>query len=207
MIKIIAEKLKMISFFYKKKIYPCTILKSEPCKIIYIKKNKKKRYRILIGYGETNKINKPLKGFFKKYNSKYYKYLFQFNNIKKKQIKNYIKKKEINLTYLKKNKYIDIISKSIGKGFQGVVKKYGFSGVGGKTHGQHNRLRSPGSIGAGSSPSRVFKGKKMGGRMGNIKKTIKNIKILNIDFKKKLLLVKGSIPGKQNIVIIKKKKK
>ncbi|MDH3005132.1 MAG: 50S ribosomal protein L3, partial [Candidatus Shikimatogenerans sp. JK-2022] len=111
----------------------------------------------------------------------------------------------IDLKIYKNDKYIDIIGKTIGKGFQGVVKRYNFYGVGGKTHGQHNRLRSPGSIGAGSSPSRVFKGLKMAGHMGNNRITIKKIKIVSIDIKKKILLVKGSVPGKKNNYLIIKK--
>ncbi|MDH3004207.1 MAG: 50S ribosomal protein L3 [Candidatus Shikimatogenerans sp. JK-2022] len=207
MIKFIGIKIKMISIFINKIKYPCTIINSYPNRIIYIKKNYKNNYTILLGYNKINKINNPLKGLFLKYKTKYYKKLIQLNNLTLKEIK-LIKKnnyKYIDLNILNDSEFIDITSKSIGKGFQGVVKKYNFSGVGGKTHGQHNRLRSPGSIGAGSSPSRVFKGLKMAGQMGNKNTTIKKIKILDIDIKKNILLVKGSIPGKtQNFLIIKK---
>ncbi|MDH3004424.1 MAG: 50S ribosomal protein L3 [Candidatus Shikimatogenerans sp. JK-2022] len=205
MIKIIGKKIKMISIFIKNKIYPCTIIYSLPNKIIYIKKNKKNNYVLLLGYEKINKINKPLKGLFKKYKTNYYKKLIQLNNLNDNEIniiKNNNKNNYIDLNLFKNCNYIDITGNSIGKGFQGVVKRYNFSGVGDKTHGQHNRLRSGGSIGAGSSPSKVIKGLKMAGHMGNKKITIKKIKILYINKKKNLLLVKGSIPGKKNNYLI-----
>ena len=99
--------------------------------------------------------------------------------------------------------FVDIVGQSKGKGFQGVVRRHGFSGVGESTHGQHNRGRAPGSIGAGSDPSRVFKGMRMGGRMGNTRIKIQNLQILKVDAEKNLLVVKGSIPGaKQSLVIV-----
>ena len=99
--------------------------------------------------------------------------------------------------------FVDIVGQSKGKGFQGVVRRHGFSGVGESTHGQHNRGRAPGSIGAGSDPSRVFKGLRMGGRMGNDRVKIQNLQILKVDAEKNLLVVKGSSPGaKQSLVIV-----
>ncbi|WGH24833.1 MAG: 50S ribosomal protein L3 [Candidatus Shikimatogenerans bostrichidophilus] len=208
MLKIIGKKIKMITLFFNNIKYPCTIIKCKPNRIIYIKKINTNNYTILLGYKKTKKLNKPLSGLFLKYNCNNYKKIIQINNLKYDEIKKIKNKKYVDLNYFKYNKYLDITGKSIGKGFQGVVKKYNFSGVGGKTHGQHNRLRSPGSIGAGSSPSRVFKGMKMAGRMGNINVTIKKIKIIDIDYLKNILLVKGSIPGKNNnYLIIKKWKK
>ncbi|HCC92897.1 MAG TPA: 50S ribosomal protein L3, partial [Flavobacteriaceae bacterium] len=91
---------------------------------------------------------------------------------------------------------------SKGKGFQGVVKRHGFGGVGQATHGQHNRLRAPGSIGAGSDPSRVFKGMRMAGRMGGKQVTVQNLKVLKVDTEKNLLIVKGAIPGPKNSYVI-----
>ncbi|WGH25015.1 MAG: 50S ribosomal protein L3 [Candidatus Shikimatogenerans bostrichidophilus] len=202
MIKIFGEKIKMITLFINKKKYPCTIIKSSPNKIIFIKKINKGNYKLLLGYKKIKKINKPLSGLFSKYKTDNYKKLIEINNLSNEDFKFLKNKKFIDLNYFNKIKFIDIVGNSIGKGFQGVVKRYNFSGVGGKTHGQHNRLRSPGSIGAGSSPSRVFKGLKMAGRMGNKRITIKKIKILDIDYKKNLLLIKGSIPGKKNNFLI-----
>ncbi|MDH3004563.1 MAG: 50S ribosomal protein L3 [Candidatus Shikimatogenerans sp. JK-2022] len=208
MIKIIGKKIKMISLFINNIKFPCTIIKSKPNRIIYIKENKNNNSTILLGYDKIKnkkKINLPLRGLFKKYKTNYYKKLIQLNNITKKTIKTIKKGKYIDLNYFNNIKYVDIIGKSIGKGFQGVVKRHNFSGVGDKTHGQHNRLRSPGSIGAGSSPSRVFKGLKMAGHMGNKRTTIKKVKILDIDIKTQILIVKGSLPGKTNNYLIIKK--
>ena len=98
--------------------------------------------------------------------------------------------------------WVDVTGISKGKGFQGVVKRHGFSGVGGQTHGQHNRLRAPGSMGASSYPSRVFKGKRLAGRMGGEKVKILNLRILKIIQESNLLLVKGSIPGAKGSYLI-----
>jgi large subunit ribosomal protein L3 len=101
--------------------------------------------------------------------------------------------------------YVDIAGTTKGKGFQGVVRRHGFGGVGQSTHGQHNRLRAPGSIGAGSDPSRVFKGTRMGGRMGAERVKIQNLLVLKVDTEQNLLIVKGSVPGaKQSLVIVEK---
>ncbi|WGH25753.1 MAG: 50S ribosomal protein L3 [Candidatus Shikimatogenerans bostrichidophilus] len=204
MIKIIGKKIKMISLFKNKLNYSCTIIYSIPCKIIYKIKNNKNNFTLFLGYDKIKKVNKPLKGFFKKHKCNYYKKIIQLNNVTNEEIKK-IKKKIIDLNILNIGDNIDVTGFSIGKGFQGVVKRYNFSGVGGKTHGQHNRLRSPGSIGAGSSPSRVFKGMKMAGRMGNKKVTIKKLKILDIDYINNLILINGSVPGKKNNYLIIKK--
>jgi large subunit ribosomal protein L3 len=101
--------------------------------------------------------------------------------------------------------FVDVAGTSKGKGFQGVVKRHGFAGVGQATHGQHNRLRAPGSIGAGSDPSRVFKGTRMGGRMGNERVKIQNLQVLKVDLEQNVLVVKGSVPGaRQSVVIVEK---
>jgi large subunit ribosomal protein L3 len=98
--------------------------------------------------------------------------------------------------------YVDVVGTSKGKGFQGVVKRHGFAGVGQATHGQHNRLRAPGSIGAGSDPSRVFKGMRMAGRMGGKRAKVQNLVVLKVDAEKNLLVVKGSVPGAKNSTVI-----
>lgn len=98
--------------------------------------------------------------------------------------------------------FVDVVGTSKGKGFQGVVKRHGFGGVGQSTHGQHNRLRAPGSIGAGSDPSRVFKGMRMAGRMGGTRTTVQNLRVLKVDAEKNLLILKGSVPGAKNSLVI-----
>ncbi|WGH27652.1 MAG: 50S ribosomal protein L3 [Candidatus Shikimatogenerans bostrichidophilus] len=205
MIKIIGKKIKMISIFFKKKIYTCTIINSNPCKLVK-KKGNKNIY--LLFYDKKKNINKCLKGFFKKYNTNYYSKIIELNKLSNKELDFLKKKKKININIFNIGDKVDITGYSIGKGFQGVIKRYNFSGVGGKTHGQHNRLRSPGSIGAGTYPSKVFKGLKMAGRMGNKKSTVKKLKILDIDINNNLLLINGSVPGKKNnYLIIKKNEK
>lgn len=104
--------------------------------------------------------------------------------------------------FVAEGEFVDITGTSKGKGFQGVVKRHGFGGVGQATHGQHNRLRAPGSIGAGSDPSRVFKGMRMAGQMGNAQVMVENLRVLKVDAEKNLLVVKGSIPGPKNSLII-----
>ena len=101
--------------------------------------------------------------------------------------------------------YVDVTGTSKGKGFQGVVKRHGFGGVMQATHGQHNRLRAPGSIGAGSDPSRVFKGMRMAGRMGGKQVTVQNLQVLKVDQEQNLLVVKGAVPGAKNSYVIIKK--
>ncbi len=179
---------------------PCTIIEAGPCIVLQIKTKEKDGYdSCQLGFDDKKikNTNKPLLVFFKKKKSTPKKKIFEF----------YIKKKIksgdlIKLNIFNENEYVNITGISKGKGFQGVVKRHGFSGVGDQSHGQHNRSRAPGSIGAGSDPSRVFKGTKMAGRLGNKKVTIKKIKILKIDLIKNLLIVKGSVPGKKNSYLI-----
>ncbi|ADM90037.1 50S ribosomal protein L3 [Candidatus Karelsulcia muelleri CARI] len=198
---IIGKNIGMTSIFDESGCnIPCTIIEAGPCIVLQIKTKEKDGYdSCQLGFDEKkiNNTNKPLLGFFKKIKSTPKKKIFEF----------YIKKKIksgdlIKLNIFNENEYVNITGISKGKGFQGVVKRHGFSGVGEKSHGQHNRSRAPGSIGAGSDPSRVFKGTKMAGRLGNKKVTIKKIKILKIDLIKNLLIVKGSVPGHKNSYLI-----
>ena len=108
----------------------------------------------------------------------------------------------INVDHFSEGEYVDISGISKGKGFQGVVKRHGFAGVGQSTHGQHNRLRAPGSIGAASYPARVFKGMRMAGQTGNSKVTVQNLKVLKVVPEKNLLVLKGAIPGHKNSYVI-----
>lgn len=109
---------------------------------------------------------------------------------------------EVNVKLFTEGEYVDVTGTSKGKGFQGVVKRHGFAGVGQSTHGQHNRLRAPGSIGAGSDPSRVFKGMRMAGRMGGDQVTVQNLQVLKVDEEQNLLVVKGAVPGAKNSYVI-----
>ena len=109
---------------------------------------------------------------------------------------------EVKVNLFAEGEYVDVTGTSKGKGFQGVVKRHGFGGVMQATHGQHNRLRAPGSIGAGSDPSRVFKGMRMAGRMGGKQVTVQNLQVLKVDEEQNLLVVKGAVPGAKNSYVI-----
>ena len=107
----------------------------------------------------------------------------------------------INVDLFKEGEFVDVSSNSKGKGFQGVVKRHGFKGVGDATHGQHNRMRAPGSIGAASYPARVFKGMRMAGRMGGKRVTVKNLQVLQVIKEKNVIVLKGSVPGPNNVYL------
>ncbi|WP_259147404.1 50S ribosomal protein L3 [Candidatus Karelsulcia muelleri] len=180
---------------------PCSIIEAGPCIVLQIKTKEKDGYNSCqLGFDEKKNTNKPLLFFFKKLKSTPKKKIFEFpirGNLKSGNI--------IKLHFFNENELVNITGISKGKGFQGVVKRHGFSGVGERSHGQHNRSRAPGSIGAGSDPSRVFKGTRMAGRMGNKKVTLKNRKILKIDLLNNFFLIKGSVPGAKNSYLIIKK--
>ncbi|MGX7593592.1 50S ribosomal protein L3 [Candidatus Karelsulcia muelleri] len=201
MLGLIGKKIGMTSYFNELGYcIPCTVIKAGPCTVLQKKSIKKDGYySIQLGFEEKKKkkTNKPLLGHFNKFNSSPKKRIFEFAG-------NFFHSPGdiIKVDLFKENEKVDIVGKSKGKGFQGVVKRHGFSGVGEKTHGQHNRSRAPGSIGAGSDPSRVFKGTRMAGRMGGKRRTIKNLNILKIDLKRNLLIVKGSVPGHKNSYLL-----
>ena len=184
------------------RIRPCTVIEAGPCTITQIKDQKKDGYNaIQLSYDELSKkkVNKPISGHFKKSSSQPKKKIVEFKNFRSKELKLFKLGMELKLSDIfRENDFLDVKSISKGKGFQGVVKRHNFSGVGESTHGQHNRLRAPGSIGAGSTPSRVFKGMRMAGRMGgeNIKQ--QNLKVLKINKDNNLVYVSGSVPGYRN---------
>ena len=109
---------------------------------------------------------------------------------------------KVTVDHFMEGEFVDVSGISKGKGFQGVVKRHGFRGVGDSTHGQHNRLRAPGSIGAGSSPSRVFKGMRMAGQMGNAKVKVENLQVMKVMNDKNIMIVKGAVPGPKNSYLI-----
>jgi len=200
---LIGKKIGMTSIFDDNgRIRPCTVIEAGPCTITQIKDQKKDGYNaIQLSYDELSKkkVNKPISGHFKKSISQPKKKIVEFKNFRSKELKLFKLGMELKLSDIfRENDFLDVKSISKGKGFQGVVKRHNFSGVGESTHGQHNRLRAPGSIGAGSTPSRVFKGMRMAGRMGgeNIKQ--QNLKVLKINIDNNLVYVSGSVPGYRN---------
>ncbi len=195
----------MTSIFDKNgKNVACTIIEAGPCVVTQVRTNEKDGYNaVQLAYGERKEKNTPAAqlGIFKRANTSPKSKLVEF--------KGFEQTLELGATItvdlFEEGEFVDVVGTSKGKGFQGVVKRHGFSGVGMQTHGQHNRLRAPGSLGASSDPSRVFKGMRMAGRTGGdrVKKT--NLEILKVMKDQNLLVVKGSIPGsKGSIVFIEK---
>ena len=204
---LIGKKLGMTSIFDARgRSVGCTVIEAGPCYVTQIKDRKTDGYRaIQLSYEDLNpkKVTKSIKGHFEKSNIDPKKKIIEFRNFRK-DFEDKVKLgMEIKISDLfNENEFLDVSAVSKGKGFQGVVKRHNFAGVGQNTHGQHNRNRAPGSIGAGSTPSRVFKGMRMAGRMGGNKVTIQNLKILKIDQKENLIYVGGSVPGSKNSYVI-----
>lgn len=202
---LIGKKIGMTSIFDEQgKSIPCTVLNVGPCVVTQVRTKQKDGYNsIQLGFDEK-KQKKSLKselGHFKKANTSPKNKLYEFKNFDQ----NYKLGDTITVEHFNEGEFVDVSGISKGKGFQGVVKRHGFAGVGQSTHGQHNRLRAPGSIGAASYPARVFKGMRMAGQMGNEKVTVQNLKVIKIVPEKNLLLLKGCVPGHKNSIITIKK--
>ncbi len=183
---------------------PCTVIEAGPCVVTQVKTVENDGYdAIQLGFVEKKDKHtpNPEKGHFKKAGVTPRRHLAEFKGFGN----SYKAGSEITVDLFNDTVYVDVIGTSKGKGFQGVVKRHGFAGVGQATHGQHNRLRAPGSIGACSYPAKVFKGTRMGGQMGNEQVTVQNLQIVKVIPEHNLLLIKGSVPGsKGSIVIIEK---
>ena len=198
---LIGKKIGMTSIYDNSgKNVPCTILQVGPCIITQIKTEEKDGYSSFqLGFDDkTKESNKATQGHFKKSKSSPKKKLVEFSGYEGE----FKVGDKINVDHFLEGEYVDVTGISKGKGFQGVVKRHGFSGVGDSTHGQHNRNRAPGSIGAGSDPSRVFKGMRMAGQTGSVKVKALNLKVIKVMTDENLLLVKGSVPGHNNSYII-----
>jgi large subunit ribosomal protein L3 len=180
---------------------PVTAIEAGPCTVTLIRTEKKDGYNALqIGFGvrKEKHLNKPQSAYYKKNNLVPARYLREFRNY---DVSGYKVGDIITTEIFTEGEEVKVASKSKGKGFQGVMKRHGFSGVGGRTHGQKDRERAPGSIGQSSSPSRVLKGTRMAGRTGNERVTIKNLKVVKIIPEKNIIFVKGSVPGAINSVV------
>ena len=202
---LIGNKVGMTSVFsVEGKSIPCTVIEAGPCVVTQVKTIEKDGYAALqLGFDDKKEKNttKPLCGHFKKAGTTPKRKLVEFSGYDAE----YKLGDVIDVTLFTETDFVDVVGTTKGKGFQGVVKRHGFGGVGEATHGQHNRQRKPGSIGACSTPSRVFKGMRMGGRMGGDRVTVQNLQVLKVIAENNLLLVKGSIPGaKGSYVIIEK---
>jgi len=199
---LIGKKIGMTSIFSAEgENTPCTVLELGPCVVTQVKTEETDGYNALqIGYGDAKEknTNKPLLGHFKKAKTSAKRILAEFTDYKDE----WKLGDTISVDIFKDDAWVDVTGISKGKGFQGVVKRYNFRGVNDATHGQHNRLRAPGSLGASSDPSRVFKGMRMAGRTGGDRVKVLNLKVMKIDAEKNLLLVKGSVPGSKGSYII-----
>lgn len=200
---IIGKKIGMTSVFGEDgKAIGCTLVEAGPCVVTQVRSIEVDGYKaIQLGFGEKkDKVaSKALIGHCKKANATPKRKLVEFTSF----VNELNLGDTVNITdVFVEGDFLDAIGTSKGKGFQGVVKRHGFSGVGGQTHGQHNRLRHPGSIGSASFPSRVFKGLRMAGRMGNDRVKVQNLQVVKIMPEKNLILVSGSIPGAINSFVI-----
>ena len=178
----------------------CTIIEAGPCIVTQLKTFEKDGYKaVQLGFGQkkTKNINKAKLGHLKKSKAKNLNKLVEFNFDNEPELGSELKVDLFNV-----GDYVTVTGNSKGKGFQGVVKRHGFAGVGDATHGQHNRMRAPGSIGAASYPAKVFKGMRMAGQMGNQRVKVENLEVLNIDIEKNIIVVKGAVPGFNNSFIL-----
>jgi large subunit ribosomal protein L3 len=202
---LLGKKIGMTSVFSADgKNCPCTVIEVGPCVVTQVKTVETDGYEaIQLGFQDKKEkhTNKPEAGHFAKAGVTPKRHLAEFKGFETA----YKLGDVITVDYFEGVDYVDIVGTSKGKGFQGVVKRHGFGGVGQSTHGQHNRLRAPGSVGACSYPARVFKGTRMAGQTGNARVTVENLQILKVIPEHNLLLVKGSVPGaKGSIVTINK---
>ena len=200
---LIGKKIGMTSLYDEAgKLQSCTVIEMGPCTVTQVKTEDKDGYDALqLGFGEKKEksTSSALKGHFKKAKTTPKSKIIEFQDFEK----DFNLGDEITIEdVFNEGEFVDVSGSSKGKGFQGVVKRYNFGGVGQATHGQHNRLRAPGAIGACSTPSRVFKGMRMAGRMGNKRVTVQNLKVLRILSDKNIIVVNGSVPGAKNSTLV-----
>jgi large subunit ribosomal protein L3 len=204
---IIGKKLGMTNVYDDEgRNVACTLIEAGPCVVTQVKNEENDGYKaVQLSFDERKekRTTKALKGHFNKANTTPKKKVVEFRNFRIEFEGGVEVGQTINVgDVFREGEFVDAISNSKGKGFQGVVKRHGFRGVGDATHGQHNRLRAPGSIGASSYPSRVFKGLRMAGQQGNERIKVLNLRILKIIPEKNLVLISGSVPGSKNSYVV-----
>ncbi|TDI75852.1 MAG: 50S ribosomal protein L3 [Bacteroidetes bacterium] len=197
---LIGRKIGMTSIFDENgKNMPCTVIEVGPCVVTQVRTLEVDGYEALqLGFDDKKTAAKAAEGHAKKAGTVAKRKVAEFQGFEEE----YKLGDTITVEHFIEGEYVDVSGTSKGKGFQGVVKRHGFAGVGQATHGQHNRLRAPGSIGASSNPSRVFKGMRMAGQMGNEKVKVQNLRVLKVVAEKNLLVVKGCVPGHKNAYVI-----
>ena len=198
---IIGKKIGMTSVYSADgKNLSCTIIEAGPCVVTQIKTQEKDGYEsVQLGFEDKKEKNTPksMQGHFSKAKTTPKRKIVEFKGLNEVNLGD-----SVTVDQFQEGEFVDVVGTSKGKGFQGVVKRHNFGGVGQATHGQHNRMRAPGSIGAASYPARVFKGMKMGGRMGGDRVKSINLEVLKIVPEKNLLIVKGSVPGSKGSYLI-----
>ena len=198
---LIGKKIGMTSMFSEEgKNIPCTIIEAGPCTVTQIKTEESDGYsalQIAFDNQKDSRLSKALLGHLKKAGAPASKKIAEisFNS-------DLSMGDTLNVDLFNEGDFVTVVGNSKGKGFQGVVKRHGFAGVGDATHGQHNRLRAPGSIGAASYPARVFKGMRMAGQMGNARVKVENLQVMRVMSEKNIMIVKGAVPGANNSYII-----
>ena len=199
---IIGKKVGMTSIFDADgRNIPCTVIEAGPCVVTQVKTEEKDGYSsVQLGFDEAKakNVTQPLKGHYAKANTTPKRKLVEFEPFEETVALG----DTVTVDIFVEGDYIDVVGTSKGKGFQGVVKRHGFAGVGGQTHGQHNRGRAPGSLGAASWPSRVFKGMRMAGRMGGDRVKVQNLQVLKVYAEQNLVVVSGSVPGAKGSYVI-----
>jgi large subunit ribosomal protein L3 len=197
---LIGRKIGMTQLFQEDGEVVVTAIEAGPCFVIQVKTEAKDGYNaVQLGFGEAKALSSPKKGHVKDIGQLKHLREFQVDDVKSVQVG-----QKVDADMFKPGDLIDVIGISKGKGFAGVVKRHHFAG-GPKTHGQSDRHRAPGSIGATTSPGRVFKGLRMAGHMGDARVTQRNLKVLNIDLARHLILVRGAVPGaRKGLLLIKK---
>ena len=198
---IIGKKIGMTSVYSAEgKNLPCTIIEAGPCVVTQIKTQDKDGYEsVQLGFDDKKEKNTPksMLGHFSKAKTTPKRKIVEFKDFQDVNLGD-----AVTVEQFQEGEFVDVAGTSKGKGFQGVVKRHGFGGVGQATHGQHYRMRAPGSIGAGSYPSRVFKGMKMAGRTGGERVKMINLQVLKVIPEKNILIVKGSVPGSKGSYLI-----
>ena len=199
---LLGKKIGMTSIFDKDgKNVPCTVIQAGPCIVTQVRRKETDGYEaIQLAFEEKKEkhTTKAMAGHFAKAKTTPKRYIAEFTRFEEKKHFGDVLTVEV----FQEGEFVDVVGTSKGKGFQGVVKRYNFRGVNDATHGQHNRMRAPGSIGASSYPSRVFKGMRMGGRMGGDRVKMINLKVMKIIPEKNVIVVKGAVPGPNNSLVI-----